>query len=117
MKTSPCPDFIDYWERGTAWCLGVRIWADRCQAIKCDPDQPGSSLVLTEDSYPLPFAGMDGSGPVPVIVFAIATHMMLHPDSDLVDVLSGKKTLWEAQQSAEPDDDGPSISGSDVART
>jgi hypothetical protein len=60
---------------------------------------------------------MDGSGPVPVIVFAIATHMMLHPDSDLVDVLSGKKTLWEAQQSAEPDDDGPSISGSDVARS
>jgi hypothetical protein len=59
------------------------VWADRCQALKCEPDQPGSRLVLTEESYPLPFRGVEGVGMVPVIVFAIATHMMLHPDSDL----------------------------------
>jgi hypothetical protein len=30
---------------------------------------------------------------LPLIVFAIATHMMLHPDPDLIDVLAGEKTL------------------------
>jgi hypothetical protein len=74
-------------------------------------------MILTEDSYPLPFTGMEGSGSVPVIVFAIATHMMLHPDSDLVDVLSCKKTVREAQQDAERDYDGPRGSGSDVEHT
>jgi hypothetical protein len=74
-------------------------------------------MVLTEESYPLPFTGMQGNGPVPVIVFAIATHMMLHPDSDLVDVLSCKKTLWEAQQYAERGYDGPRVPGLELVRT
>jgi hypothetical protein len=103
MKTCPVQDFIDYWERGTIWCLGIRVWSDRCQALKCGPDQPGSNLVLTEEFYPLPFHGVEGKGPVPVIVFAIATHMMVHPDSDLIDVLSGQKTLGEARQGADVD--------------
>jgi hypothetical protein len=68
------------------------VWADRCQALKCEPDQPGTSLLLTEESYPLPFRGVEGAGMVPVIVFAIATHMMLHPASDLLQVLSGENT-------------------------
>ena len=100
MKTSPLPDFNDYWERGTVWCLGVRVWADRCQALKCEPDKPGSSMILTEDSYPLPFFGAEGNTGVPVIVFGIATHMAVHPESDLIDVLSGRKTLSEARQNS-----------------
>lgn len=101
MKTSPAPDFIDYWERGMAWCLGIRVWSDRCQAIKCEPDQPGNGMLLTEESYPLPFLDMHGKGLVPTIVFAIATHMMVHPESDLLDVLLCKKTLSEARENAD----------------
>jgi hypothetical protein len=58
-------------------------------------------MLLTEESYPLPFLEMHGKGVVPTIVFAIATHMMIHPESDLLDVLSCKKTLSEARQNAE----------------
>ena len=101
MKTSLHPDFIDYWERGTLWCIGVRVWQDRCQAIKCEPNDPGASMVLVEASYALPFPILQGQTPVPVIVFAIATHMMMHPDSDLLEVLSSNKTLAEARQSAD----------------
>jgi hypothetical protein len=60
---------------------------------------------------------MEGSGSVPVIVFAIATHVILHPDSDLLNVLSRKKTLWEAQQYAERDYDVPRVAGLDVVCT
>lgn len=103
MKTSPHPDFIDYWERGTLWCIGVRVWQDRCQATRCEPNEPEASMVLVEGSYPLPFPNLQGRTPVPLIVFAIATHMMVHPDSDLFEVLRGTKSLAEARASAEVD--------------
>jgi hypothetical protein len=83
------------------WCLGIRVWTDRCQALRCPPSEPGTSRVLTEESYPLPFRFVEGEGMVPILVFAIATHMMVHPDSDLIDVLSGEKTFGEARQGAE----------------
>jgi hypothetical protein len=102
MKTSPCPDFIDYWERGTLWCLGVRVWKDECQAIKCESKEPGTSMVLIEDPHPLPFENLDGRAPVPMIVFAIATHMLMNPASDLLELLSRKKTLEQAEGDAEP---------------
>jgi hypothetical protein len=102
MKTSSCPDFIDYWERGTLWCLGVRVWRDQCQAIKCEPNDPGASMALIETVYPLPFEGLQGKGSVPTIVFAIATHIAVHPESDLLEVLARKKTLEEARQDTVP---------------
>ena len=102
MKTSSCADFIDYWERGTLWCLGVRVWRDQCQAIKCEPDEPGNSMVLIEAAQALPFEYLQGRAPVPAIVFSIATHMMMNPDSDLLELLSCTKTLEQAQQDAEP---------------
>jgi len=102
MKTSSCADFIDYWERGTLWCLGVRVWRDQCQAIKCEPDEPGNSMVLIEAAYALPLEYLYGKAPVPAIVFSIATHMMMNPESDLLELLSATKTLEEAQQDAEP---------------
>ena len=102
MKTSPCPDFIDYWERGTLWCLGVRVWKDQCQAIKCKPDEPGNRMVLVEASYPLPFVYLAGIGRVPAIVFAIATHMVMTPQSDLLELLACKKIFEQAQQDAHP---------------
>ncbi len=103
MKTSPCPDFIDYWGRGTLWCLGIRVWRDRCQAIKCEPDEPGASMVLLEDAHSLPFYQLQGQGAVPAIVVAIAIHMTMHPESDLMEVLSCNKTLEEARRDAERD--------------
>ena len=75
--------------------------ADRCQAIKCEPSQPGSGRLLTEEPYPLPFLEIHGEGMLPTIVFAIATHMMIHPESDLLDVLSCEKTLLDARQDAD----------------
>ncbi len=58
-------------------------------------------MLLTEEPYPLPFLEIQGKGLVPTIVFAIATHMMIHPESDLLDVLSCKKTLSDARQNAD----------------
>jgi len=101
MKTSVSPEFIDYWEFGTLWCLGVRVWKDRCQAIKCDPTGPATSMATIEESYELPFEFMQGTAPVPAIVFSIATHMMIHPVSDLLDVLTRKKSLESARLGAE----------------
>jgi hypothetical protein len=98
MKTSPCPDFIDYWERGTLWCLGVRVWKDQCQALKCETTDPGNSMALIETAHPLPFEYLHGKGYVPAIVFSIATHMAVHPESDLLELLSLRKTLDEARQ-------------------
>ena len=85
------------------WCIGIRVWEDRCQAIKCAPEEPATSMVLAEDSYPLPFANLQGTSPVPLIVFAIATHMMLHPDSDLLEVLGLRKSVSDARQDATVD--------------
>jgi hypothetical protein len=102
MKTSPCPDFIDYWERGTLWCLGVRVWKTECQAIRCESKEPGASMLLIEDPHPLPFENLDGRAPVPMIVFAIATHMLMNPASDLLELLACKKTLEQAEEDAEP---------------
>ena len=54
-------------------------------------------------SYPLPFANLQGASPVPLIVFAIATHMMLHPESDLLEVLGLRKSIADARQDATVD--------------
>jgi hypothetical protein len=103
MKTSPHPDFIDYWERGTLGCIGVRVWENYCQAISCEPRGNAETMVLVELSYALPFTNLQGRSPVPLIVFAIATHMMMHPESDLLEVLGRTKSLAEARLSASPD--------------
>jgi hypothetical protein len=100
LKTSPCPDFIDYWERGELWCLGVRVWKNECQALKCDANEPGSTMALVESPYPLPFEMVQGQGMVPTLVFAIAIHMVVHPESDLLDLLACRKTLEQARQDA-----------------
>jgi len=66
-------------------------------------------MFLVEASYPLPFLNLQGRSPVPLIVFAIATHMMMHPDSDLLEVLGSTKSLSEAREGASLDyGDGPS---------
>lgn len=58
-------------------------------------------MVLIEDPHPLPFEKLKGSAPVPMIVFAIVTHMMMNPESDLLELLSCKKTLEQAEADAE----------------
>jgi hypothetical protein len=58
-------------------------------------------MLLSEESYLLPFREIRGEGLVPTIVFAIATHMMLHPESDLLDVLSCQKMLSDARQNVD----------------
>jgi hypothetical protein len=58
-------------------------------------------MVLIEDPHPLPFENLDGRAPVPMIVFAIATHLLINPASDLLELLSCKKTLEQAEEDAE----------------
>jgi hypothetical protein len=80
----------------------VGLWKDECQAIKCESKEPDTSMVLIKDRHPLPFENLDGRAPVPMIVFAIATHMLMNPASDLLELLSRKKTLEQAEEDAEP---------------
>ena len=60
-------------------------------------------MVLLEESHPLPFDYLQGRGSVPAIVVAIAVHITVHPESDLLDVLACNKSFDDARRDATAD--------------
>ena len=72
--------------------FGIRVWEDRCCAITNVAAQPPS---LFGDPHPIPvdLAEADGKHSLSNVV---SEHMNHNPDSDLVAVLTGKKTFHEA---------------------
>jgi hypothetical protein len=86
---------IDYWQdygTGRKSHFGIRVWADRCCAITNVGSENPSPFG---EPHPLPIdiAGTEGQHSLNNV---ISEHMNRHPDSDLIDVLTGKKSLKEA---------------------
>jgi hypothetical protein len=89
---------IDYWQDYGAGRqvlkshFGIRVWEDRCCAITNvaaeNPSMFGQPHPIPLD--PAPAAGQHSLSNV------VSEHMNHHPDSDLVAVLTGKKTIREA---------------------
>ena len=86
---------IDYWQDYGAGRqvlkshFGIRVWEDRCCAITNVAAQT-PSMFGEPHPIPLDLASAAGKHSLSNVV---ANH---HPDSDLVAVLTGKKTFHEA---------------------
>jgi hypothetical protein len=111
MKTAPAgQDYIDYWHRKNNACSGVRVWRDRCQALRTSAGPEAFSGV--GDPVKLPVRGqlLDSIGPAgwtyldvkPQVTHEVLLHVSLHPDSDIVAVLTGEKSFDDALKNAEP---------------
>src|ERR1700689_4471962 len=96
MKT-PSADrtHIDYWQdygTGLKSHFGIRVWADHCSAItNVGSEQPqlfGGARALPMD--PSELISQNSLNNV------IGEHKNRHPDSDLVAVLTGKKSFKDA---------------------
>jgi hypothetical protein len=86
---------IDYWQdygTGKKSYFGIRVWEGRCCAITNvgteNPHQLGNPRPL-----PVDLSRAVGQHSLKTV---IAEHMHRHPDSDLVAVLTRKKTFNEA---------------------
>jgi hypothetical protein len=96
MKTTSADrTYIDYWQdygAGIKSHFGIRVWADRCSAITNvgakEPNLFGAARPL-----PIDLSGTEGQHSLNNV---ISEHRNRHPDSDLVDVLTGKKSFKEA---------------------
>ena len=96
MKT-PGADhtYIDYWQdygMGKKSHFGIRVWADHCSAIT---NVGAASPNLFGDAHALPI-GLSGTEGQHSLNNIIDEHMRRHPDSDLVALLTGKKSFKEA---------------------
>jgi hypothetical protein len=100
MKTSPRSDFIDYWDRGSLWCFGVRVWLTECKAISNDPGESPDKMVAIEPPCKIPLNPQ--ALPNRLLIASIAAHMGIHPDSDLLNLLTGKITFAQALVSVKP---------------
>lgn len=96
MKSvSPDQSFIDYWQDyGTARKshFGVRVWEDRCCAIT-NVGSPNPTVLGKVHPLPVDFSETAPKNSVSNIT---CEHMYHHPESDLLQVLTGKKPLREA---------------------
>jgi hypothetical protein len=99
MKTTSADQtYIDYWQdygTGTKSHFGIRVWADHCSAIT---NVGAKSPNLFGDPHELPIDLSDTEGQHSLNNI-IGEHMHRHPDSDLVVVLTGKKSFKEASGS------------------
>jgi hypothetical protein len=86
---------IDYWQdygTGLKSHFGIRVWADHCSAItNVGAQQP--KLFGGPGTLPINMSGTEGQHSLNSV---ISEHMRRHPDSDLVAVLTGKKSFKEA---------------------
>ena len=86
---------IDYWQdygTGMKSHFGIRVWEDHCSAMTTvGAEHP----VLFGGPHPLPMdlSATEGQHSLNNV---IAEHLARHPDSDLVAVLTGKKSFREA---------------------
>jgi hypothetical protein len=96
MKTtSPDRTYIDYWQdygMGIKSHFGIRVWANRCSAITnvgaATPNLFGGSRAI-----PLDLSDTMGQHSLNNL---IGEHRTRHPDSDLIAVLTGRKSFKEA---------------------
>jgi hypothetical protein len=96
MKTvSSDQRFIDYWQDyGTARKshFGVRVWEDRCCAIT---NVGSANPTVLGKVHPLP-VDFSETAPKHSVSNVTEEHMYRHPESDLLQVLTGKKPFREA---------------------
>ena len=96
MKTvSADRSHIDYWQdygTGRKSHFGIRVWADRCCAIT-NVGSETPSMFGAPHPLPLDIAGTEGQHSLNNV---IGEHMNRHADSDLIEVLTGRKSLKEA---------------------
>jgi serine/threonine protein kinase len=96
MKTTSADrTYIDYWQdygTGIKSHFGIRVWADHCSAIT-NVGSANPNLFGTPRDLPVNLSGTEGQHSLKNV---ISEHTSRHPDSDLVDVLTGKKSFEEA---------------------
>jgi hypothetical protein len=110
MKTAPAgQDYIDYWHRKNEVCSGVRVWRDRCQALKTSSG-PEAFTTFGEDlRLPVRSQLLESISPAgwtyldmkPQLTREVLLHVSLHPDSDISAVLTGEKSFDDAVKSAD----------------
>ena len=98
MKTtSPDRTYIDYWQdyrTGKQSHFGIRVWADQCCPItNVRAEHP--RLLGNQIPLPIQLSGTIGQHSLNNV---ITEHMNCHADSDLVRVLTGKKSFPDALQ-------------------
>jgi len=85
--------YIDYWQDVATPLLktqfGIRVREGRFSAIiKVGAGQPR----VVSESYPIPIK----PGTLPTLISTIINHHVLHPNSDLIEVLKGEESFHEA---------------------
>jgi hypothetical protein len=96
MKTSSADQtYIDYWQdygTGMKSHFGIRVWADHCSAIT-NVGAESPNLFGDPRELPIDLSGTQGQHSLNNV---IGEHMHRHPESDLVAVLTDKKSFKEA---------------------
>ena len=85
--------YIDYWQDVATPLLktqfGIRVREGRFSAIiKVGAEQP----KVVSEIYPIPIK----PGTLPTLISTIINHHVLHPNSDLIEVLKGEESFHEA---------------------
>jgi hypothetical protein len=96
MKTiSADKTYIDYWQdygTGRKSHFGIRVWEDYC-AVITNVGAENPSLFGDRHKLPVDPAGTEGQHSLNNV---IAEHLHRHPDSDLAELITGKKSFKEA---------------------
>ena len=98
--------YIDYWHRRGYCCVGVRVWPGYCRAIASDPEQGPEDLSEFGEIQRLPVNSEICKRRVPhqiaqpTIEEEIIWHMMAAPNSELLPILTGRKSFRDALGSA-----------------
>jgi hypothetical protein len=86
--------YIDYWQDVATPLLktqfGIRVREGRFSAIiKLGAEQP----KVVSEIYPIPIKLPIWPGTLPTLISTIINHHVLHPNSDLIEVLKGKESV------------------------
>jgi hypothetical protein len=96
MKTTSADrTYIDYWQdygTGAKSHFGIRVWADHCAAIT-NVGAGNPNLFDDPHALPIDLSTTEGQHSLNNV---IREHTQRHPDSDLIAVLTGKKSFNEA---------------------
>ena len=90
--------YIDYWQDVANTPLlktrcGIRVREGRFSAIiKVGDEQP----KVVSEIYPIPIKLPIWPGTLPTFISTIINHHVLHPNSDLIEVLKGEESFREA---------------------
>lgn len=110
MKTAPAgQEFIDYWHQKNGIYSGVRVWRDHCQALKTSSGPEAFTAYGDDVKMPVRSQLLDSISPAgwtyldvkPQVTHEVLLHVSLHPDSDVVALLTGDKSFDDARTSAE----------------